>query len=106
MQNVIAVANDHVQQGHRQQGVIIFSLLQNDLGQDEGGHIIFGLGVNGFDRFTLPDEVGHFAQGYIGAFLGVVQSSIGIFFQHDHVGHLSPRITSYYVSLQHNQRWF
>ncbi|VTR67132.1 hypothetical protein DESC_590047 [Desulfosarcina cetonica] len=89
-EQVVAIADDQVQKGYRQQGVILFCFFQNDLGEDKSRDVLFCIGIQYTHQASFTDIVGHVAKGDVNALFRVVQAAVGIFFQYYRLFHGFP----------------
>jgi hypothetical protein len=80
LEQVLAVADDQMEEFRRQQRVLFPCLFQNDLCEYERGHILLSLRIDNLDVHALLDDVRNLAQGDVGAPVRVIQTPVPIFF--------------------------
>jgi hypothetical protein len=78
-----------VKQRHREQALVLFGLVHDDLGKHQSGHILAAGGILNLDPMTGLDQFGDIIDSYITTQLTVVESTVGIFFDEDSVFHSS-----------------
>jgi hypothetical protein len=88
----VAMLDNQVEKGNRQKNVLVFRFLYDNLGENKGGHIFFGPGVDYRNLAALPYDFADLFEGYVGALFGIVDPPVLVFSEHDFFVHCLPRI--------------